>query len=65
MYTYLYDIFYIYISNVIPFSGFPSKNPLCPFPSPCSPNHSLLIPGHGIPLYWGIEPSQYQEPPLP
>jgi hypothetical protein len=28
--TFLLDIFFIYISNVIPFPGFPSKNPLSP-----------------------------------
>jgi hypothetical protein len=35
------DIFFIYISHVIPFPGSPSKNSLPPFPSPCSPTHSL------------------------
>jgi hypothetical protein len=62
---FLLDIFFIYISNVIPFPSFPSKNPLSPPPSPCSPTYSLLIPGPGIPLYWGIEPSQCQGPLLP
>jgi hypothetical protein len=56
--------FFIYISNVIPFPSFPSENPLPHF-SPCSPTHPLQIPGPGIPLYWGIEPSQDQEPLLP
>jgi hypothetical protein len=33
------DIFFIYISNVIPFPSFPSENPLSPPPSPSSPTH--------------------------
>jgi F0F1-type ATP synthase membrane subunit a len=33
---FLLDIFFIYISNVIPFPSFPSKNPLS---SPLSPTH--------------------------
>ena len=61
----LFDIFFIYISNVIPFPGFPSKNPLSPPSSPCSPTHPLLLPGPGIPLHWGLEPSQDQGPLLP
>jgi hypothetical protein len=50
-YNFLLDIFFIYISNVIPFPRFPSENSL--FPNPPTP-----IPGPGIPLYRGIEPSQ-------
>jgi hypothetical protein len=46
----LLDIFFIYISNAIPFPCFLSENPLYPFPSPCSPTHPLLLPGPGIPL---------------
>ena len=57
------DIFFIYISNVIPFTGFPSEKPMSP-PSPCTPTHPLLLPGLGIPLYWGIEASQDQGPLL-
>jgi hypothetical protein len=49
----LLDIFFIYISNVIPVPQFPSKNPLSPPPSHCSPIHPLLFPGPGIPVYWG------------
>jgi hypothetical protein len=30
----LLDIFFFYNSNVIPFPGFPSENPLSPPPSP-------------------------------
>jgi hypothetical protein len=64
-YTFLLDIFFIYISNVILFPGFPSENPLSPPLSACSPTHPLLLPGPDIPLYWGIEPSQDQGPLLP
>jgi hypothetical protein len=52
----LLDIFFTYISNFIPFPSFTSQNPLSPNPYPPTP-----IPGPGIPLYWGIEPSQDQE----
>jgi hypothetical protein len=52
------DIFFIYISNVIPIVPYT-------LPLPCSPTHTLLIPGPGIPLYWGIESSQDQGPLLP
>jgi hypothetical protein len=38
---FLLDIFFIYISNVIPFPSFPSKNFLSPSLSPCSPTHLL------------------------
>jgi hypothetical protein len=33
--------FFIYISNVIPFPSFPSKNTLSPPPSSYSPTHPL------------------------
>jgi hypothetical protein len=40
----LLNIFFIYISNVIPFPGFPSENPLCSLLSPCSkPILSLFL----------------------
>jgi hypothetical protein len=64
-FLFILDIFFIYISNVIPFPGFPSKNPLSHSSSPSSPTHPLLLPGPGIPLHWGIEPSQDQGPLLP
>jgi hypothetical protein len=57
---FLLDIFFIYISNVIPFPSFPSENPPSLAPQP---THSHSWPG--IPLYWGIEPSQDQRPLLP
>jgi hypothetical protein len=62
IFFFLLDIFFIYISNVIPFPNFPSENPLPP-PS-CSPIHPLLLPGPGIPPHWGLEPSQDQGPLL-
>jgi hypothetical protein len=34
---FLLDIFFIYISNVIPFPGFPSENPLHPSRAPNPP----------------------------
>ena len=55
---FLLDIFFIYISNVIPFPSFPSKIPYLLPLSHCSPTHPLPLPGPGIPLYLGIEPSQ-------
>jgi hypothetical protein len=56
--------YFIYISNAIPFPGFPSEIPLSPPYSPCSPTHTLPLPGPGTPLHWGIEPSQDQGPLL-
>ena len=47
------DIFFTYISNVIPFSGF------------CSPTHPLPLPSSGVPLHSGIKLSQDQGPVLP
>jgi hypothetical protein len=60
---FLLDVFFIYISNVIPFPAFPS-NPPSHSPSPRSPNHPLPLPCPGIPLHWGIKPSQDQGPLL-
>jgi hypothetical protein len=37
------DIFFIYISNVIPFSGFPSENPLTPPPAALQLTHSHFL----------------------
>jgi hypothetical protein len=57
---------FIYISNVIPFPSFPSENPLFPpNPAPVLSNPPIPIPGPGIRLYWGIEPSQDKGPLLP
>jgi hypothetical protein len=57
--NFLIDLFFIYISNVIPFPGLPSKIPIHPH-SRCSPTHPLLLPCPGIPLHWGIKSSQDQ-----
>jgi hypothetical protein len=54
---FLLDIFLIYILNVIP------KVPYTLSP-PWSLTHPLLLPGPGIPLYWGIWSSQDQGPLL-
>ena len=61
----LLDIFFIYISNVIPVPAFTSENPLSPPLSPCSPTHPLLLHCPGIPLHCGIKSSQGQGPLLP
>jgi hypothetical protein len=68
IYLLLLDISCIYISNVIPFPGLPSRNPFSPpLPSPCyyeaAPPPTHLLPPHcpGIPLHWGIMASQDQE----
>jgi hypothetical protein len=60
----LLDIFFIHITNAIPFPGSPCENPLFPLYTPCSPTHPLLLPGLGIPLHW-VMPSQDQGPLLP
>jgi hypothetical protein len=58
--SFLLDIFFIYISNAIPFPCLPSKTPLSHCPSPCSPTLPLLLPCPGISLHWVMEPSQDQ-----
>jgi hypothetical protein len=62
---FLLDIYFIYISNVVPFPSFPSEKSLFPPTFPCSSTHPLHFPGSGIPLYRGIEPSQDLGPLLP
>ena len=57
-FNFLLDIFFIYISNTtlkVPYT----------LAAPCSSTHPLMLPGPGIPLYWGIWSSQDQEPLLP
>ena len=49
VFRFLLNIYLIYISNVVPFSGFPYENPLSPPSSPCSPSHPHVRPGPGIP----------------
>jgi hypothetical protein len=65
-------VLFIYISNVIPFPGFPYGNPLSHplslllLGSPTHPPTHPLPPHHiAILLHWGIKPSQYQWPLLP
>jgi hypothetical protein len=65
------DIFFIYVSNVIPFPLSLPPNSLSLPSSPCfyegvSPPICPLPPSHlGIPAHWGIEHSQNQWPLLP
>ena len=67
LFLFLLDVFFIYISNVIPFPDFPIQKHLPPITSPssCSSTHPLLLPSPGIPPHWGIETSHNQGPPLP
>jgi hypothetical protein len=46
----LLHILFIYTSNVISFSCFPSENTLFHHPTPCSPIHTLLLSYLDIPL---------------
>jgi hypothetical protein len=64
-FTFLLDIFFIYISKVIPFPSFPCEKSPIPSPPPSSPTYPLLLPCPGLPLHWGKEPSQDQGPFLP
>ena len=65
------DILFIYISNVIPFPGFPSATPLSHPPLPffyegAPPSTYSLLPHRpSIPLHWDVKPSQDQGPPFP
>jgi hypothetical protein len=69
-FTFLLDILFIYILNVIPFPEFPPRNPLFYPPSSCfyegvaTPTHTLPPPHPHIP-HRGIQPSQDQELLLP
>jgi hypothetical protein len=58
-------MFFIYISNLFPFPGFPSENSLSHPPMLYSTTNPLLLPCLGSPLHWGIESSQDQGPLLP
>jgi hypothetical protein len=63
-------IFYLHF-KCYPLSWFPLQNPSILYPSlyffegAPPPNQPLLLPCPGIPLHWGIEPSQDQGPLLP
>jgi hypothetical protein len=61
----LLDIFFIYISNIIPFPSFPSENPLSPPPASqlTNPPTPAFWPWHSPIL--GHRTSQDQEPLLP
>ena len=69
--SYFFIGYFIYFSNIIPFSGLPSKNSLSTPSSPCfydcahQHSHPLPPPHPGIPLHWAMEPSQDQKPLLP
>ena len=65
----LLDIFFLYISNVNPFPGLPSGNPLSYPPFPCFHESASSRPPTppsrpGIPLHWGIKPPRVQGPLL-
>ena len=60
---FLLDIFYLHF-KCYPFPSFPPKIPY-PLSLPLLPNPPTPIPGPGIPIYWGIEPSQDQGTLLP
>jgi hypothetical protein len=47
-----------------PFLIYPPKTSLSHPSSPCSLTHLLLLPCPGIPLHWGIHPSEDQGPLL-
>ena len=59
------DIFFIYLSNFIPFPDFLSETLLFHYPSPCSGTHTILLTCCAIPLHLGIQPPQGQGPLLP
>jgi hypothetical protein len=62
------NIFFIYISNVIPFSSppLPQETPYYIFYDGVPPpTQGIPSPHSGIPLHWDIEPSQDQGPLLP
>jgi hypothetical protein len=71
LFRFLKILYFIYLHfKCYSLSSFPHWNPLSHPPSPCfyegapSPTHPLPHPYIGILLYWGIEPSQDQEPLL-
>jgi hypothetical protein len=51
-FPFLLDIFFIYISNVIPVPGLPSENSHPIHLSPCSPTQPLLLSCPGASLHW-------------
>ena len=73
IFPFLLDILFIYISNVIPFGGVPSENPVSSYTClPCFSYESAPPPAYPFPpylssisLHWSIKPSQCQRPLLP
>jgi hypothetical protein len=64
---FFYWIFSLFTFQMLPLSQFPLCNPPISTP-PASMRvlpHPLPLPHPGIPLHWGIEPSQDQGPFLP
>jgi hypothetical protein len=61
---FLLDIFSFTFQILSPFLVSSLKIPYCLPPPPAPPTHPLLLPGPGIPLYWGIESLQDQGPLL-
>jgi hypothetical protein len=62
------SIFFNYIFSLFTFqtlSYFLVSPPKTLYRLPCSQTHPLLLLDHGIPLYWGIEPSQDKGSLLP
>jgi hypothetical protein len=59
--VFLLDIFFIYISNVIPSPPFPSNPPSHPYPPSLIHLVSILCPD--IPLHWGIKTSPFTDVP--
>lgn len=61
----LLDIYFIYISNVVPFPCFPPpETPLFPPPAHAhQPTHTCFLAV--ITLHWGFEPTQDHGPLLP
>jgi hypothetical protein len=55
-FLFLLDIFFIYISNLIPFPSFPSENPPSLPPSPCSTTHPSCFLALAFPWPWQLEP---------
>jgi hypothetical protein len=64
-FLFLLDILYIYTSNVIPISSFPSGNPHPILPPPASMRVLPHPPPRLSTLHWDIEPSQDQGSLLP
>lgn len=51
LFSLLLDIILIYILDVISYPSFPTRNPLCPFPSPCLYVNVLLVKKYPTVVY--------------